>query len=77
MDLYERLGVRRAAGGAEIRRAWQRLSRALHPPVNPGDPVAAERYQAAARAFLFRKDRVRRLVALLARPALATIAHGV
>ena len=51
MDLYERLGVRRSAGSAEIRRAWQRLSRALHPAVNPGDPVAAERYREAVRAF--------------------------
>ena len=60
MDLYERLGVRRAAGGADIRRAWQRLSRALHPAVNPGDPVAAERYQAAVRAFEILGDPQRR-----------------
>jgi molecular chaperone DnaJ len=51
MDLYERLGVRRGAGASEIRRAWQRVSRALHPAVNPGDPVAAERYREAAQAF--------------------------
>jgi len=60
MDLYERLGVRRAAGGAEIRRAWQRLSRALHPAVNPGDPVAAERYREAARAFEILGDPLQR-----------------
>ncbi len=60
MDLYERLGVRRAAGGAEIRRAWQRLSRALHPAVNPGDPIAAERYLEAARAFEILVDPQRR-----------------
>jgi molecular chaperone DnaJ len=60
MDLYERLGVRRSAGGAEIRRAWQRLSRALHPAVNPGDPVAAERYREAARAFEILADPRRR-----------------
>ena len=60
MDLYERLGVRRAAGGAEIRRAWQRLSRALHPAVNPGDPVAAERYREAVRAFEILTDPQRR-----------------
>jgi molecular chaperone DnaJ len=60
MDLYERLGVRRAAGVAEIRRAWQRLSRALHPAVNPGDPVAAERYRGAARAFEILGDPQRR-----------------
>lgn len=60
MDLYDRLGVRRAAGASEIRRAWQRLSRALHPAVNPGDPVAAERYREAARAFEILADPRRR-----------------
>ncbi len=51
MDLYEALGVRKAATATEIRRAWQRKSRALHPALNPGDPVAAERYHDAARAW--------------------------
>ena len=51
MDLYERLGTRRGAGASEIRRAWQRLARALHPALNPGDPVAAQRYREAAEAF--------------------------
>jgi molecular chaperone DnaJ len=60
MDFYEQLGVRRAAGASEIRRAWQRLSRALHPAVNPGDPVAAERYRDAARAFQVLTDPQRR-----------------
>jgi molecular chaperone DnaJ len=60
VDLYERLGVKRSAGGAEIRRAWQRLSRALHPAVNPGDPVAAERYREAAQAFEILADPKRR-----------------
>jgi molecular chaperone DnaJ len=60
MDLYEVLGVRRSAGAAEIRRAWQRLSRALHPALNPGDPVAAERYREAARAFEVLSDPPRR-----------------
>jgi molecular chaperone DnaJ len=60
MDLYERLGVRRGAGASEIRRAWQRLSRALHPALNPGDPVAAERYREAARAFEVLSDPPRR-----------------
>jgi molecular chaperone DnaJ len=51
MDLYEALGVRKAATAAEIRRAWQRKSRALHPALNPGDPVAAERYREVSRAW--------------------------
>jgi molecular chaperone DnaJ len=60
MDLYERLGVKRSAGATELRRAWQRLSRALHPALNPGDPVAAERYREAAQAFEVLSDPKRR-----------------
>jgi molecular chaperone DnaJ len=60
MDLYEVLGVRKAATAAEIRRAWQRKSRALHPALNPGDPVAAERYEEAARAWEVLSDPKRR-----------------
>ena len=60
MDLYERLGTRHGAGSSEIRRAWQRLSRALHPALNPGDPVAAERYRDAAQAFEVLSDPQRR-----------------
>jgi len=60
MDLYERLGVKRSAGATEIRRAWQRLSRALHPALNPGDPLAAERYREAAQAFEVLSDPRRR-----------------
>jgi molecular chaperone DnaJ len=60
MELYEALGVRHAASAAEIRRAWQRLSRALHPALNPGDPAAAERYQQAEAAFQVLSDPQRR-----------------
>jgi molecular chaperone DnaJ len=44
------------ATAAEIRRAWQRLSRALHPALNPGDPVAGDRYREAAAAFAILAD---------------------
>jgi molecular chaperone DnaJ len=60
MDLYEVLGVRRAATAAEVRRAWQRKSRVLHPALNPGDPVAAERYREVARAWEVLSDPKRR-----------------
>jgi len=56
MDAYDALGVKRTARPAEIRRAWQRLSRALHPALNPGDPAAAERYVEAERAFQLLSD---------------------
>lgn len=60
MDLYEALGVRRAASAAEIRRGWQRKSRALHPALNPGDPVAAERYREVVYAWERLSDPKRR-----------------
>jgi molecular chaperone DnaJ len=60
MDLYELLGVRRSASAAEVRRGWQRKSRALHPALNPGDPVAAERYKEAAHAWEVLSDPKRR-----------------
>lgn len=50
-DHYELLGVRRGASAAELRRAYQRLARQLHPALNPLDPVAAERYAVVTRAF--------------------------
>ncbi len=60
MDLYEVLGVRKAATAAEVRRAWQRKSRALHPALNPGDPVAAAHYRVVARAWEVLSDPKRR-----------------
>jgi molecular chaperone DnaJ len=60
MDLYEALGVRPGATPAEIRRAWQRRARALHPALNPGDPATAERYRQAAFAFEVLSDERRR-----------------
>jgi molecular chaperone DnaJ len=60
MDLYAALGVRTTATTAEIRRAYQKLARQLHPDLNPGDPVAAERFHAVLRAFNVLSDPQRR-----------------
>src|SRR5688572_28806932 len=60
MDLYDLLGVRAAASFAEIRRAYQKMSRQLHPALNPGDPHAAGRYQAVTRAYEVLSDPERR-----------------
>jgi molecular chaperone DnaJ len=60
MDLYDILGVRHGASAAEIRRAYQKRARALHPHLNPGDPAAAERFRGVSLAFEILSDPQRR-----------------
>jgi molecular chaperone DnaJ len=49
-DYYAVLGLARGATDNEIKRAYRRLARDLHPDVNP-DPVAKERFQEVNRAY--------------------------
>src|SRR5688500_1773816 len=60
MDLYQLLGVRRNATDAEVRRAWQKHARRLHPDLNPGDSVARQRFEEMSRAFQVLSDPQRR-----------------
>ena len=60
MDLYQLLGLRRNASVAEVRRAYQKAARQLHPDLNPGDPVAAKRFHAVSEAFEVLVDAQRR-----------------
>ena len=58
-DYYEVLGVERGAGDAEIKKAFRRLARELHPDVN-GAPDAEERFKEAAEAYEVLSDADRR-----------------
>lgn len=49
-DYYEILGVPRDADEADIKRAFRRKARELHPDVNP-DPHAEEMFKEAAKAY--------------------------
>ena len=50
-DYYERLGIARDASEAEIKKAFRRLARELHPDVNAHDPEAEEKFKSAAEAY--------------------------
>jgi len=51
-DPYKVLGVPREAGDEEIRRAYRKLAKQLHPDLNPSNPAAAEeRFKKVSAAY--------------------------
>ncbi len=61
-DPYELLGVPRDADETQIKKAFRKLARELHPDVNKHDPDAEEKFKEAAEAYEILSDAERRSI---------------
>ncbi|QQR90838.1 MAG: DnaJ domain-containing protein [Myxococcales bacterium] len=62
VDYYAALGLSKGANQAEIKKAYRKLARELHPDRNPGDKAAEERFKAVSRAYeVLSNDKKRKL----------------
>jgi molecular chaperone DnaJ len=59
-DPYEVLGVPRDAAEQDVKKAFRRLARELHPDVNAHDPGAEDKFKEAAEAYEILSDPERR-----------------
>jgi molecular chaperone DnaJ len=61
-DAYEVLGVARDVDETQIKKAFRKLARELHPDVNRHDPDAEEKFKEAAEAYEILSDAERRSI---------------
>jgi DnaJ-class molecular chaperone len=60
LDLYQRLGLKRGASEAEIKKAYRSLAKQLHPDRNKDNPKAAERFAQVTSAYDLLSDKDKR-----------------
>ena len=59
-DPYQTLGVARGAGEADIKKAYRKLAKELHPDRNKDNPKAAERFSQVTNAYDLLSDKDKR-----------------
>src|SRR3954471_21828264 len=59
-DLYSQLGVKRDAGEAEIKKAYRKLAKELHPDRNKDNPAASARFSKVTQAYDILTDKDKR-----------------
>ena len=59
-DLYSELGVARGADQAEIKKAYRKLAKELHPDRNKDNPKASERFSKVTQAYDILTDKDKR-----------------
>jgi DnaJ-class molecular chaperone len=60
LDLYQRLGLKRGASEAEIKKAYRSLAKQLHPDRNKDNPDAAKRFGEVTQAYDLLSDKDKR-----------------
>jgi molecular chaperone DnaJ len=55
-DFYKALGVASDASDADIKKAYRKLAKTLHPDKNPGDSVAEQRFKEVSEAYSVLSD---------------------
>ena len=59
-DLYSTLGVARGASEADIKKAYRKLAKELHPDRNKDNPKASDRFSKVTQAYDILTDKDKR-----------------